>query len=291
MRRAGSKKVGRTSYLGGRFVDAARRCGRKWPTLAATSESAYSKPARKRRHVGSARSDDARKIAGRERRRSERIGGQMQLDVSFERNEIYECGAVLLTLLACPKELDKPRSLDRFLSLCGKALWLKHLASPDDLSPITVRPPYVFRHPDTIDRDVHFVEKRLGERMVAGRMAIAFLRRADSGATPPLPQGIKRLSLNEMAAFVAEDAGQVDPINVERRVWAPSRPVIHLAAAAAMLGQRRNKGGIPTGLETFLLDRGFVEEVSRQAERLRALIASDAKFPVKAEQLVPFRLG
>ena len=108
--------------------------GRKWPTLAATSESAYSKPARKRRHVGSARSEDARKIAGRERRRSERIGGQMQLEVSFERNEIYECGAVLLTLLACPKELDKPRSLDRFLSLCGKALWLKHLASPDDVA-------------------------------------------------------------------------------------------------------------------------------------------------------------
>jgi hypothetical protein len=27
--------------------------GRKWPTLAATSETAYSKPARKRRHVGS----------------------------------------------------------------------------------------------------------------------------------------------------------------------------------------------------------------------------------------------
>ena len=116
--------------------------------------------------MGSARSDDARKIAGRERRRSERIGGQMQLDVSFERNEIYECGAVLLTLLACPKELDKPRSSELFLSLCGKALWLKRLTSPDDWSPITVKPTYVFRHLDTIDRDVHFVEKRLGERMV-----------------------------------------------------------------------------------------------------------------------------
>ena len=105
--------------------------------------------------------------------------------------------------------------------------------------------------------------------MVAGRMAIAFLRRADLVATSPLLQGIKRLSLNEMAAFVAEDAGQVDPINVERRVCAPSRPVIHLAAAAVMLGQRLNKRGIPIGLETFLLDRSFVEEVSRQAERLR----------------------
>ena len=115
--------------------------------------------------------------------------------------------------------------------------------------------------------------------------------RPTSGVAPPLPQGIKRLSLNKMAAFVAEDAGQVDPINVERRVWAPSRPVIHLAAAAVMLGQRLNKRGIPTGLETFLLDRGFVEEVSRKAEKLRALIASDARFPVKAEQLVPFRLG
>jgi hypothetical protein len=84
-------------------------------------------------------------------------------------------------------------------------------------------------------------------------MTIPFLLRADSGATPPLSQGIKRLSLNEMAAFVAEDAGQVDPINIERRVWAPSRPVIHLAAAAVMLGQRLNKRGIPTGLETLLL--------------------------------------
>ena len=90
----------------------------------------------------------------------------MQLDVSFERNEIYECGAVLLTLLACPKELDKPRSSELFLSLCGKALWLKRLTSPDDWSPITVKPTYVFRHPYTIDREVHFVQTRLGERMV-----------------------------------------------------------------------------------------------------------------------------
>jgi hypothetical protein len=73
--------------------------------------------------------------------------------------------------------------------------------------------------------------------------------------------------------------------------WRRERKGTIGAAAAVMLGQQLNKRGIPTGLETFLLDRGFVEEVSRKAEKLRALIASNAKFPVKAEQLVPFRLG
>jgi hypothetical protein len=185
----------------------------------------------------------------------------MQFDVSFERNEIYECGAVLLTVLACPKNISEPRSFELYLSLCGKALWLKHKTTPDDWTPITVKPPYVFRDPKDIDSDVRFVEKRLGERMVAGRMAIPFLRRAESGAAPPLPPGIKRLSLKQMAAFVSEDAGQAESNNVEKRIWAASRPVIHLAAAAAIVGQKLQKLEHPTWLETFLFSQALVEEV------------------------------
>lgn len=43
------------------------------------------------------------------------MGGFMQL--SFERNEVYECGAALLTILANPQEIDEERSGQLYLSL------------------------------------------------------------------------------------------------------------------------------------------------------------------------------
>jgi hypothetical protein len=215
----------------------------------------------------------------------------MQLNVSFERNEIYECGAALLAVLVCPDERSETRRAELYLSLCGRALWERYLEKPDDWTPVVVKQPYVFRDRKIIDRDIRIVGKRFGERMVAGRMAIAFLQRAASGAAHTLPRELKRLSLNEMAAFVREDAGQADTTNVLRRVWAPSRPVIHLAAAAAIVGQKFEKRGLTIGLQRFLFDRHLVEEVLVEAETLKALIATDPKFPVKPEQLVQFRLS
>ena len=97
----------------------------------------------------------------------------MPLDENLAYEEVYERGAVLLTALAYPQQSDPTRSLQLYLSLCGKALWLKHLMEPGDWTPIQVRPQYVFRDPKVIDRHVAYVAKRLGERMVAGRMAIA----------------------------------------------------------------------------------------------------------------------
>ena len=215
----------------------------------------------------------------------------MQFDLSFERNEVYECGAALLTILANPQEIDEERSGQLYLSLCGKALWLRRWLSPEDCTPITVKPEYVFRDPEVIDRDVAYVVKRVGERMVAGRMAIALFRKAVPGGLRTLPKDIQRPSINQLAQYVAEDAGQTEPINVERRIWARSRPVIHIAAAAAMEGQELSKRGEPVGLESFLLDQAFIEKVARLAEELETLVAQVPKFPVRPEQLIRFRLG
>jgi hypothetical protein len=215
----------------------------------------------------------------------------LSFDLSFERDEVYECGAVLLTVLALPKQVAEEKSSQLYRSLCGKALWLTHVAAPNDLTPIMVKPQYVFRDRKIIDRDVRIVEKRLGERMVAGRMAIPFLQRSALGVAGPLPDGVQRLSLNQIAEFVLEDAGQADAINVERRYWSPSRPVIHLAAAAAMVGQQRRKSGQIIGLESFLFDRALIEEIVRGAEEFAGLIDKDPKFPVKAEQLIRFGLS
>jgi hypothetical protein len=215
----------------------------------------------------------------------------MTFEYSFERNEVYECGAALLTVLTCARNGDDERSLHLYLSLCAKALWLKHIMDPDNCTPIVVNPRYVFRDRKTIDRDVAFVAKRLGERMVAGRMAIPFFQRAALGAAGSLPNGIKRLSVNQMAGLVLKDAGQSEPTNVERRYWAPSRPVIHLAAAAAIIGPQLQKAGKSIFLETFLFHRAFIECVMQLAEELEALAGKDPKFPIKADQLIRCRIS
>jgi hypothetical protein len=217
------------------------------------------------------------------------MGGFMQL--SFERNEVYECGAALLTILANPQEIDGERSGQLYRSLCSKALWLRRWLSPEDCTPITVKPQYLFRDYKSIDRDVGFVVKRVGERMVAGRMAVPFFQQAQLGRLPSLPQEIQRLSVNQMAEFVLDDAGQAETSNLEQRIWAPSRPVIHLAAAAAIAGQQLRRSGHPLALETLLFHRWLIEAIARLAEELEALIAKDPKFPVRPAQLIRFRLG
>ena len=46
----------------------------------------------------------------------------MQLNVSFERNEIYECGAALLAVLVCTDERSETRRAELYLSMCGGAV-------------------------------------------------------------------------------------------------------------------------------------------------------------------------
>ena len=215
----------------------------------------------------------------------------MQFEINFRRHEVYECGALLLTLLATPDARSEPRNSELYLSLCAKGLWQRFLENPDDWTPITVKPPYVFRDPKIIARDVAYVARRLGERMVAARMAIAFFQQAALGGLKPLPKGIKRLSVNQMAEFVLDDAGQSDSGNVERRFWAPSRPVIHLAAAAAIVEQQVRKDGNELALESLLADRGLIKAIVKMAAELEKIAAADPKFPVKAEKLIRVHLN
>jgi hypothetical protein len=215
----------------------------------------------------------------------------MQFDISFERNEIYECGAELLSVLACPEQSDEAKRFQLCVSLCGKAIWLKYMLAQDDWTPVPVRLQYVFRDSKDINRDVNFVVRRMGERMVAGRMAVPFFQRSKLGRVAALPEEIKRLSVNQMTEYVLEDAGQADSENVKKRVWRPTQPVIHIAAAAAIVGQQLRNSGQVLALESFLFQRVLIEFVVRQAEELGELIAKDAQFPVKAEKLVRVRLA
>ena len=129
--------------------------------------------------------------------------------LSFQRDKVFEVGAALLALLACPDDKSE-RPGELHASLCAIALRLKYSDDSDDPTPIIAKPMHVFRPKKRVERDVRYVAKRLQERMMESRMAIAFLQMAGSGEPPKLFAGMKQLSINKMAEFVMEDAEQSD---------------------------------------------------------------------------------
>ena len=208
--------------------------------------------------------------------------------IDFGRNEVYECAATLLAVLATPR--NDALCAELHASLCARALRARYLADPNDVAPILVKPLHVFRNLKLVDREAKLASKRVFERTFAARMAIAFLREVEVGHPVPYPEGVRRLSINEMAAFIAEGVGQSDVANVKRRIWQPSLPVIHLAVAAEYLAQLLAKQGEEGGIDNLLWSRARVTWIVEYAETLEPLVAKCAKIRVGPAGLVRIRL-
>jgi hypothetical protein len=123
--------------------------------------------------------------------------------------------------------------------------------------------------------------------MIAGRMAVAFLKEA-YGIKPNVP-GIKGpLSINALSELVADDAGYTEAENVETRIWRPSLPVVHLAAAVQILLQAHS-GPIHAG--DLVLRQDLIEWVVRAAEEFEGLFARSRYRGIDASKLIKIRLG
>ncbi|UCF23472.1 MAG: hypothetical protein JSV72_22000, partial [Ralstonia sp.] len=97
-------------------------------------------------------------------------------------------------------------------------------------TPQMIKPYYAFVEPKQVARSLRQFQRRLRDRMIAAKMAIPYLQEI-VGEAPPPPASIARLSLNELSKLASIDLPDADPADVEKRVWRPSLPVIHLAAA------------------------------------------------------------
>jgi hypothetical protein len=80
------------------------------------------------------------------------------IELSFQKNEVYEVGAALLALLACPED-ESQRLGGLQASLCARALLLTYSDDSEDPKPIIVKPMYVFRPKKRVERDVRYVAK------------------------------------------------------------------------------------------------------------------------------------
>jgi hypothetical protein len=151
--------------------------------------------------------------------------------IDFNCLDVYEAGAWLVTLLMYPDADEETQGHVR-ASLCTHALRVRSEIEPDwAIRPQATKPIYSLRNPHDCNRALRTLERRVRDRMVAGRMGIAFLKEALPGHPFELPPGLKRLSINQLAELVRDDTKFSDPENVETRIWRPSLPVIHLCSA------------------------------------------------------------
>lgn len=207
--------------------------------------------------------------------------------VDLNRVEVYEVGASLITLLAYPGETEEIWA-QVHASLCSYALRIRAASEPDQTTvPQPIKPIYAFRLEQDISRDLRTLERRMRDRMIAGRMGIGFLKEAVTGR---VPEGLKRLSINELSELVRDDAGYSEPENVEARIWRPSLPVIHLATALQVVLHLSDPQIGPIGYEALLLGRGVIELVIRTAEYHRVLFTKCRSLRLDPESLIRIRL-
>src|SRR5215813_10969820 len=96
--------------------------------------------------------------------------------IDFYRLDVYEAGALLVTLLAYPDASDEVRG-DVHASLCTHALRVRSEIEPDwAIQPQPIKPLYTLRSQSDRNRALRTLERRVRDRMVAGRMGIAFLK-------------------------------------------------------------------------------------------------------------------
>jgi hypothetical protein len=195
---------------------------------------------------------------------------------------LFECGATLLALLAFPSVPDAERA-EIAASLCASHLQAKFKESgdPNEL----VKAKYAFRDPERIKKDLKILDRLVRDRMVAAKVAIAFLQKAE-GHPPRLPANVKRLSINQLAEFLMGEAKQSIPENFKNRVWRPTLPVIHLAAAVAVaINDRERAGERSTSYGNLIADVDFMFDVLRYAREFEIVIKTN-KLKINAKKLV-----
>jgi hypothetical protein len=195
---------------------------------------------------------------------------------------LFECGAALLALLAFPSVADAKRA-EIAASLCASHLQAKFKEFGDPNEPVKAK--YAFRDPEKIKKDLKILDRLVRDRMVAAKVAIPFLQKAE-GHHPKLPANAKRLSINQLAELVMGEANQSIPENFKNRVWKPTLPVIHLAAAVAVaINDRERAGEKRTSYGNLIADVDFIFDVLRYAREFEIVIKTN-KLKISAKKLV-----
>ena len=213
-------------------------------------------------------------------------------EVDLEKPDLFEVSALLISTLAIPAAVDHKQRDQLYLSLCSWFIRDRGARDPAWAQrPQMVRPDYACRPEALIKRDVGTLDRRLKDRVTAGHMAIAFLKEAETGATPKLPAGVTDLTVNKMSDYALEERGIADAENFKTRLWRPSLSVLHLCAAwATSVQEVFNETGKRVLLNEVMQRPEFLKQLLERAEIYEALLER-SRLKIKPESLIRFRLA
>lgn len=215
--------------------------------------------------------------------------------VDFKTQPIYEIGAIAIATLcfSAPGDSDDARE-KAVTALCAWALRVRAQADATWANTaLPIKPCYAAQSFEEVDRVLKDVNRRMRDRLAAGRIVMPFLQKALTGELPIIGKSPMKPTVNKLAPYVLKDPSISDIDNVKSRVWSPSRSVLHLAGAFEFAHDVLHKGGDELDFVTMLWNEPFVRFVLKVAGDAEGLIAksfSDGDLKIDPATLIRLRV-
>jgi rRNA-processing protein FCF1 len=207
------------------------------------------------------------------------------LDFSNSRDE---CTSAFMAILAYPETKNEEEKANLQASLCYLNYRSRAELDMDwAVTPQLIKPIYAFRDKKQVDHDLKPLKRRLRDRMLAAKMAMAFLQEVELGESIQLPKNVERLTISQLAANLIEEVRLTESKNIETRIWRPSIPVIHLATATALVIDHLEKSGVEKPSIGHLLSYpDLIKQVIDISNQHADILIKSSKVSIKPEQLI-----
>jgi hypothetical protein len=200
-----------------------------------------------------------------------------------------EAGSALGALLAFPEASDIER---RHIQVCLGHLILQAHREGNKVPAEAISPEFAMVTQVQREQTLRTFERRLRDREIAGRMGRALIREA-MGLPNKLPRGMK-LTLNQLALHFMGRDGAPNPGDTgsfQRRVWGPSKPVIHIAAAIAEAMANVAPPAEYPHMGRLLIMPDFIRKVVEQAAEFEDAALNLPKIAIPSDELIRLRLA
>ena len=209
--------------------------------------------------------------------------------IALSETSLAQSGAVVVATLAYPQIKDLHLRMKTFARLIGRryvdgAEWADNWFQTADSA--TVMLPLDRRE---LDGGRTSLDRRIRRRLDVGQLALEPLHAAARGA-PLLRRWGEGWNRADATRRLNSEIGIPDARNFERRWWAKSLAVIHIAAAWAGMLHADSQPGEPRALvDRLLTDRAYLRQLIREARIMESLVEA-AALGIPGDLLIKFRM-